>query len=81
MRADPRAVRSYVNLGSLYWRKGQPERAVELYEEAAKRGPRVTLVHRQLAELYLELGRPERALSPELLEQVRTALRAREGHP
>lgn len=70
IRRDPDDAESYNNLAALL-QEQQPERAIELLEQAIAKAPTVALYHANLAALSLKTGATRRAKAElELAEQL-----------
>jgi len=61
MNSYPDYVSTYVTLGELHKREGEPQRAIENYLEASHINPFNPIVHQRLAILYREMGQEEEA--------------------
>ena len=69
----PDYVSTYVTLGELYKKKGEPQRAIENYLEASHINPFNPLVHQRLAILYRDMGQEEEVTAS--LERLATLLK------
>ncbi|MDI6760321.1 MAG: tetratricopeptide repeat protein [Candidatus Brocadiaceae bacterium] len=59
----PDYVSTYVTLGELHKKRGEPQRAIENYLEASHINPFNPVVHQRLATLYKEIGQEEEAIA------------------
>jgi spermidine synthase len=60
---DPHSERAYNYLGTVYWRRGQPQQAVRYYRKALKLRPDFGLAYANLGSSYEDLGRFDAALA------------------
>jgi len=59
--ADPGDVRSLLQLGQIYLRRGEPEAAAEVFEEVVRETPGYRPVYRMLAEALIQSGQMDKA--------------------
>ncbi|HEX6198809.1 MAG TPA: tetratricopeptide repeat protein [Thermoanaerobaculia bacterium] len=60
-KAEPGDVRSLLQLGQIYLRRGEPEAAAEVFQEVVRETPGYRPVYRMLAEALIQSGQMDKA--------------------